>query len=216
MVLLVENVHQRSSHCLLLSSYLSFQPPSTGTSHTLRHENSASSTSGHQRGKCQGSGFWFCGCFDERLASGSQPLPFACQTVKWLSSLHPPSLGPSGWTLNPPSLGPSREQPVWQNTSPSPHPFFTSSFCSFLVEGEVYRALFFPINQHVRHGFPTFPSSHWAEWLWKIYLVIKMIQTGEKRKNKDSFQMTKANIFKTKNDANETGSPNFIQQLISS
>lgn len=94
MVLLVENVHQRSSHCLLLSSYLSSQPPSTGTSHTLRHENSASSTSGHQRGKCQGSGFWFCGCFDERLASGSQPLPFACQTVKWLSSLHPPSLGP--------------------------------------------------------------------------------------------------------------------------
>lgn len=43
-----------------------------------------------------------------------------------------------------------------------------------------------------------------------------MIQTGEKRKNKDSFQMTKANIFKTKDDANETGSPNFIQQLISS
>ena len=43
-----------------------------------------------------------------------------------------------------------------------------------------------------------------------------MIQTGEKRKNKDSFQMTKANIFKIKNDANETGSPNFIQQLISS
>lgn len=146
-----------AAHCLLLSSYLAPSP------HPLEHHTPLDMRTVHpqllatKRGKCQGSGFWFCGCFDERLASGSQPLPFACQTVK-VAELSPSAItGPSGWTLYAPSLGPNKGAACVTKYFTFPSSFFTSSFCSFLVEGEVYRALFFPINQHVRHIDFNFP-----------------------------------------------------------